>query len=97
MTDSGVRVGKYAFRSFPHPSQTSQRFSLFAYPWDLSVDTVPVAYARNPAGAEATARFWYKIFPKKFRARDLPIDDAFLDKVVNQIDPGGPAICSRAF
>jgi len=89
VTDSGVRVGKYAFRSFPHPSQTSQRFSLFAYPWDLSVDTVPVAYARNPAGAEATARFWYKVFPKKFRARDLPIDDAFLDKVVNQIDPGG--------
>ena len=89
VTDSGVRVGKYAFRSFPHPSQTNQRFSLFAYPWDLSVDTVPVAYARNPAGAEATARFWYKVFPKKFRARDLPIDDAFLDKVVNQIDPGG--------
>jgi len=89
VTDSGVRVGKYAFRSFPHPSQASQRFSLFAYPWDLPVDAVPLAYARNPAGAEATARFWYKVFPKKFRARDLPIDDAFLDKVVNQIDPGG--------
>jgi len=89
VTDSGVRVGKYTFRSFTHPSQANQRFSLFAYPWDLSVETVPVAYARNPAGAEATARFWYKVFPKKFRARDLPIDDAFLDKVVNQIDPGG--------
>jgi murein DD-endopeptidase MepM/ murein hydrolase activator NlpD len=89
VTDSGVRVGKYTFRSFPHPSQANQRFSLFAYPWDLPVDAVPVAYARNPAGAEATARFWYKVFPKKFRARDLPIDDAFLDKVVNQIDPGG--------
>ena len=50
---------------------------------------MPVVYARNPAGAEATARFWYKVFPKKFRARDLPIDDAFLEKVVNQIDPGG--------
>jgi len=89
VTDSGVRVGKYTFRSFTHPSQANQRFSLFAYPWDLPVETVPVAYARNPAGAEATARFWYKVFPKKFRSRDLPIDDAFLDKVVNQIDPGG--------
>jgi murein DD-endopeptidase MepM/ murein hydrolase activator NlpD len=89
VTDSGVRVGKYTFRSFPHPSQANQRFSLFAFPWDLPVETVPVAYARNPAGAEATARFWYKVFPKKFRARDLPIDDAFLDKVVNEIDPGG--------
>ena len=89
VTDSGVRVGKYTFRSFPLPSQPAQRFSLFAYPWDLSQDVVPVAFARNPAGAEATARFWYKLFPKKFRSRDLPIDDAFLDKVVNQIDPGG--------
>ena len=68
---------------------TNERFSLFAYPWDLPADTVPVVYARNPAGAEATARFWYKIFPKKFRSRDLKIDDAFLEKVVNQIDPGG--------
>jgi len=89
VTDSGVRVSKYTFRSFPLASQPSQRFSLFAYPWDLAADVVPVAFARNPAGAEATARFWYKLFPKKFRSRDLPIDDAFLDKVVNQIDPGG--------
>jgi murein DD-endopeptidase MepM/ murein hydrolase activator NlpD len=89
VTDSGVRVGKYEFRSFPHPSQQGQRFSLFAYPWDLPADVVPMVFARNPTGAEATARFWYKLFPKKFRARDLPIDDAFLEKVVNQIDPGG--------
>jgi murein DD-endopeptidase MepM/ murein hydrolase activator NlpD len=89
VTDSGVRVGKYEFRSFAHPSQQGQRFSLFAYPWDLPADLIPLAYARNPAGAEVTARFWYKVFPKKFRARDLNVDDAFLEKVVNQIDPGG--------
>lgn len=89
VTDSGVRVGKYEFRSFPLLSQPGARFSLFAYPWDLPPNVVPVVYARNPAGAEATARFWYKLFPKKFRSRDLPIDDAFLEKVVNQIDPGG--------
>jgi murein DD-endopeptidase MepM/ murein hydrolase activator NlpD len=89
VTDSGVRVGKYTFRSFSHPSQSGSRFSLFAYPWDLADNVVPVVYAGNPTGTEATARFWYKLFPKKFRSRDLPIDDAFLDKVVNQIDPGG--------
>ncbi|MCU1275313.1 MAG: peptidase [Bryobacterales bacterium] len=88
VTESGLRVGKYTFRSFPHPSQTGSRFSLFAYPWDLADNVAPVVYARNPTGAEATARFWYKLFPKKFRSRDLAIDDAFLDKVVNQIDPG---------
>ncbi len=89
VTDSGVRVGKYEFRSFPLPSHPGERFSLFAYPWDLSPDITPVVFARNTAGAEATARFWFKVFPKKFRQRDLTIDDAFLEKVVNQIDPGG--------
>ena len=34
-------------------------------------------------------RFWFKLFPKKFRSLDLVIDDAFLEKVVNQIDPHG--------
>jgi murein DD-endopeptidase MepM/ murein hydrolase activator NlpD len=87
--DAGVRVGDNAFRSFPAPGSDRQRFSLFAYPWDTPRDTAPVVYARNPAGAESTAHFWFKVFPKKFRARDLTIDDRFLDKVVNQIDPGG--------
>jgi murein DD-endopeptidase MepM/ murein hydrolase activator NlpD len=88
-TEAGVRVGKYTFRSFPHPSLAGQRLSLFAYPWDLAENIVPAVYVRNPAGGEAVTHFWYKLFPKKFRARDLVIDDAFLEKVVTQIDPGG--------
>jgi murein DD-endopeptidase MepM/ murein hydrolase activator NlpD len=86
--EAGVRVGKDAYRSFPIAG-TTQRLVLFAYPWDTPIDTAPVVFAGNSAGTEATARFWFKVFPKKFRARDLPIDDKFLDKVVNQIDPGG--------
>jgi murein DD-endopeptidase MepM/ murein hydrolase activator NlpD len=94
-TEAGVRVGKYTFRSFPLPGSSSgdtssaQRFSIFGFPWDVPGDTVPVVYARNPAGSEVTARFWFKLFPKQFRSRDLPIDDPFLEKVVNQIEPGG--------
>jgi hypothetical protein len=87
-SEAGVRVGKDTYRSFPIAGNT-QRLVLFAYPWDLAVDTAPVVFAKNSAGTEATARFWFKVFPKKFRMRDLPIDDKFLDKVVNQIDPGG--------
>jgi murein DD-endopeptidase MepM/ murein hydrolase activator NlpD len=87
--DAGVRVGSATFRSFPEPGQAGQRVSLFAYSWDTPPDTVPEVFARNGAGTEATARFWFKVFPKKFRARDLSIDDAFLEKVDNQIDPGG--------
>ncbi|HLJ13850.1 MAG TPA: M23 family metallopeptidase [Bryobacteraceae bacterium] len=88
-TDSGVHVANYTFRSFPLPGSSTQRFSLFAFPWDMARDTVPEVYAVNPAGTEATARFWFKLFPKKFRSRDLVIDDKFLNRVVNQIDPGG--------
>ena len=86
---AGVRVGSVAFRSFPVPGESQQRLSLFAYSWDTPPDTAPVVFASSDGGTEATARFWFKVFPKKFRARDLPIDDAFLEKVDNQIDPTG--------
>ena len=87
-SEAGVRVGKDTYRSFPIAGRT-ERLVLFAYPWDTPIDTAPVVFAKNSAGTEATARFWFKIFPKKFRMRDLAIDDKFLDKVVNQIEPGG--------
>ena len=87
--EAGVKVGSAAFRSFPAPGDAQQRISFFAYSWDTPADTTPIVFARNSAGTEATARFWFKVFPKKFRARDLDIDDKFLEKVDNQIEPGG--------
>ena len=88
-TDSGVKVGPYTFRSFPLPNSPGQRFAMFAYPWDLPDNITPMVYARNQAGTEATAAFWFKLFPKKFRVRDFPIDDALMTRLVNQIDPDG--------
>lgn len=89
-TEAGVRVGPYTFRSFQMPGRpANERFSLFALPWNVPASTVPVVFARNPSGAEARAQFWFKVFPKTFRTRDLPLDDAFLQKVVDQIDPNG--------
>ncbi len=88
-TEAGVRVGNDTYRSFPVAGNATQRLALFAYPWDMPLNTVPIVYAKNSAGTETTARFWFRVFPKKFRMRDLAIDDKFLDKVVNQIDPGG--------
>jgi murein DD-endopeptidase MepM/ murein hydrolase activator NlpD len=87
--EAGVRVGNQTFRSFPKPGSATERFSLFVLSWDLPPATEPVVYAKNLAGTESTAHFWFKVFPKKFRARELPIDDQFLNKVVNQIDPSG--------
>ncbi len=89
-TEAGVRVGPYTFRSFPLPGRpANERFSIFAFPWNEPVSTVPVVYASNPSGAEAKGHFWYKVFPKSFRTRDLEISDAFLDKAVDEIDPNG--------
>ncbi|MCX6625580.1 MAG: M23 family metallopeptidase, partial [Acidobacteria bacterium] len=101
-TEAGVKVGNYKFRSFPMPGkaqsdQRSERFALFAYPWNTPDGTVPVVYARNPAGNEVEARFWFKLFPKPFRTRDIDIDDRFLEKVVNQIDTGGQGTILERF
>jgi len=99
-SEAGVRVGKYTFRSFPLPDRPGERFAMFAYPWDLPPDIAPVVYARNLAGTEATARFWFKLFPKKFRVRDFPVDDALIAKLVNSVDPNasiapGPDLVTR--
>jgi murein DD-endopeptidase MepM/ murein hydrolase activator NlpD len=89
-TEAGVRVGPYKFRSFPVPGKpATERFSLFVYPWDAAAGVEPVVYARNAAGAEALSHFNVKIFPKKFRTRQLELTDSFLQKVVDQIDPNG--------
>jgi len=89
-TEAGVRVGFYTFRSFPMPGRPAgERFALFAFPWDTAAGTVPLVFARNPSGAEATARFWFKVFPKRFRTRDLVLPDSFIEKVVGELDPNG--------
>ena len=86
-TEAGVRVGKYTFRSFPLPGHPDQRFAMFAFPWDLPPDVAPEVYARNAAGTEAATKFTFKLFPKKFRARDFPVEDSMMEKLVNSVDP----------
>ncbi len=90
-TEAGVRVGNYTFRSFPMPGAASpnERFCLFAFPWDVPATTQPIVFARNDAGQEVTGTFWNKITPKNWRHRDLPLTDGFIEKVVNELDPGG--------
>lgn len=91
-TDAGVRVGRYSAGSFPMPGQpenSNSRFSLFPYPWDVSPDTIPVAFVRNIAGTEATTTFWVRVFPKKFRESNIELNDRQLQKVDSELDPEG--------
>ncbi len=87
-TEAGVKVGDRVFRSFPPPDHPRQYFGLFAFSWDLPVDTPISVYASNPSGATAATTFWYKVFPKKFRASTIPLESMNIDRIVNQIDPG---------
>ena len=91
-TDAGVHVANYTSTSFPMPGEadaSSHRFSLFVYPWDVSPDTIPLAFVRNTAGKEVTTTFWTKVFPKKFRSSDINVKEENLRKVVGELDPEG--------
>ncbi|MBV8808573.1 MAG: M23 family metallopeptidase [Acidobacteriaceae bacterium] len=90
--DAGVRTGYAAVGTFAmpgEPDKSKHRFSLFPFPWDVSRDTVPVAFAKNIAGTEVTTTFWVKVFPKKFRSSNIELNDRELQKVVGELDPGG--------
>lgn len=91
-TEAGVRVGNETFRGWPMPDGKPGLFSLFAFAWNMPVGTTPLVYATNPAGNEVTAPMAFE-FPKKeqpkYRVRDLQIDDRFMEKVVNELDPNG--------
>ena len=91
-TEAGVHVANYSAGSFPMPGEpdaSSHRFSLFPFPWDVSPETVPMAFARNGAGTEVTTTFWARVFPKKFRESKIELNDRELQKVVGELDPNG--------
>lgn len=91
-TEAGVRVGDQTFRAWPMPDGKPGFFSLFAFAWDMPSNTVPVVYASNGAGNDVTGPLVFQ-FPKKeqpkYTAHNLQLDDRFIQKVVNELDPNG--------
>jgi murein DD-endopeptidase MepM/ murein hydrolase activator NlpD len=91
-TESGVRVGDQKFRSWPMPGGKPGFFSLYAYPWNTPPGTEPVVYASSAAGNQVTGQMIVQ-FPKKeqpvYRTRDLELNDKFIQKVINELDPNG--------
>jgi murein DD-endopeptidase MepM/ murein hydrolase activator NlpD len=89
-TASGVHVGDETFRGWPMPGGKPGQFSLFAFGWNMPLNTVPLVYATGAGGDEAHGTMVIQ-FPKreqpKYRVRDLPIDDKFMQKVVSELDP----------
>jgi len=91
-TEAGVRVGEEKFRGWPMPGGKPGMFSLYAFAWNMPLGTVPVVFASNGAGDEATSPLVVQ-FPKKeqpkYTRHDLQMSDAFLQKVVSELDPNG--------
>lgn len=85
--ESGVQAGEAYFKGFPMPGATDPavHFALFAYPYDAPPGTAVRLKARDEAANEVLANFSLKVFPRAFRTRTLPVDDAFLQKVVPEI------------
>ena len=91
-TEAGVRVGDQTYRAWPMPDGKPGFFSLFAYAWNTPAGTVPVAYASYGGPNPVTSPILFQM-PKKeqphYSARDLQIDDRFIQKVVGELDPNG--------
>jgi murein DD-endopeptidase MepM/ murein hydrolase activator NlpD len=86
--ESGVEVGSHFFPGFPVTGADPRlRFSLFALEYDEPASTVARVIARDAAGNQSVATFWQKVFPKKFRSRDIVLDDGFVQKAVADILP----------
>ncbi len=91
-TEAGVRVGDQTFRAWPMPGGKPGMFSMYAFAWNMPADTVPLVYAGNGTGNDVTSPL-VVIFPKKeqpkYTTHDLQVSDAFMQKVVNELDPNG--------
>jgi murein DD-endopeptidase MepM/ murein hydrolase activator NlpD len=91
-TAAGVRVGDEKFRGWPMPDGKPGMFSLYAFAWNMPLGTVPVVFVSYAAGNDVTSPLVVQ-FPKKeqpkYTTHDLQVSDAFLQKVITELDPGG--------
>ncbi len=90
---SGVQAGPHFFPGYAAGSaDLNLKFALFAFAYNIPENSSLKVVARDAAGNEAAATFWSKVFPKKFRRREIPLDDAFLQKVVPEVMSHSPSI-----
>jgi murein DD-endopeptidase MepM/ murein hydrolase activator NlpD len=89
--DSGVRVGEHEYPGRPASgagvpnAAPGLRVAFFPFLHDQPPSTPVVVWARDAAGNEARAAFESRVYPKQFRKSTIPLNDAFLQKVVPAI------------
>jgi murein DD-endopeptidase MepM/ murein hydrolase activator NlpD len=92
--EAGVRVGGRTYHSFPGSSvgiaDPAVRIAFFALSYDEDRNAPITVYARDVAANEVTAALERRVFPKPFAKSDIPIDDAFMQRVVPSIAQSSP-------
>ena len=107
---AGIQVGDARYPFYPGSavglSDPALRVGFFALRHDQDLTTRIAAYARDAAGNEATTALGHKPFVKRFLQSKIPIDQAFLDRVVPaiasntpelKIDTGSPEALLKGF
>jgi murein DD-endopeptidase MepM/ murein hydrolase activator NlpD len=84
--ESGVRVGDLLYPGFAGSGAGLQdpelKLVFLAMRYDQKIDTPIELYAKDVAGNETRAQFEHRVFPKTFRNSAIPLDEAFLSRVV---------------
>jgi len=95
---SGVRVGDIEYPGFPASgagvagADPAARVAFFGLLYNQDLHTPIVAFARDDAGNEATARFIDNVFPKPQKHSRIELDDRFVGRVVPEILDHSPEL-----
>ena len=97
----GVQVGDWFFPGYPLPGgPASQRFALFAAPYDLEVDEATargkiLLVAEDELGNRSSTEFIHKYIRRPLRKDVIELKDAFMQKVAGEIYPRTPALARK--
>jgi murein DD-endopeptidase MepM/ murein hydrolase activator NlpD len=92
----GVRAGAWFFSGWPLPGGGAQdRFALFGVPWDLADAGQLRLLAEDDVGNRAELPFVDRFFPRPPARTRIPLDDAFMGRVVPEIQQRTPGLEDR--
>ena len=89
----GVRAGDWFFPGYPLPGGgPSDRFALFAVPYNLGDASAVRLVVADAAGNEAQVRFIDQFFPKKTGTDTIRLGEGFMQKVTAEIMSATPEL-----
>lgn len=90
---SGIQVGSHFFPGSPvDPAHRELYFVIFAFPYNLPLDTPLTLVAQDIAGNEATTNIEHRVKPLKYRDRQIVLSEKFLQRVIPEIIKHTPTI-----